>query len=89
MEVRIIRATCPTPVEREFIIQGPEALVKDNSVIVQVDEFRQFLSRLYRAYCSLSRQSYGDAMRCTIVCEVLQRKFYVKVVDGGLQYGEL
>jgi len=89
MEVRIVRATCPTPVEREFILQGPEVLVVDHSIIVQVGEFRQFLSRLYHAYCSLSRQSFGDAMRCTIKCEVLGHKFFVKVEDGGLRYGEL
>ena len=89
MEIRIIRATCPIPVEREFLLQGPVSIIDGHSIIVTVDEFRQFLSRLYRAYCSLSRQSYGDAMRCTITCEVKQRKFFVKVEDGGLRYGEL
>lgn len=89
MQVRIIRATCPTPVEREILLQGPVTINGGHSIIVHVDEFRQFLSRLYRAYCSLSRQSYGDAMRCTITCEVLGHKFFVKVEDGGLRYGEL
>lgn len=89
MEVRIIRATCPTPVEREFLLQGPVVIIGGHSIVVCVNEFSEFLSRLYRAYCSLSCQSYGDAMRTTITCEVNKRKFFVKVVDGGLLYGEL
>lgn len=77
------------PVGREFLLRGPVVVLNDVSITVEVDEFYDFLSRLYRAYCALSRQSYGDAMRSTITCEVLGRKFFVKVEDGGLRYGEL
>lgn len=89
MKVLIMRATCPTVVEREFVLQGPVTYVDKDVIEVEVCEFRCFLSRLYRAYCSLSRQSYGDAMRCTIQCTVRNHAFFVKVEDGGLRYGEL
>lgn len=92
MIVTIIRATCPTPVEREFVLQegfGP-AIVTDNKVSVEVDEFVVFLRRLYRAYCAVSRQSYPHAMRCRLECRVRDKRFFVKVDEqlGGLRYGE-
>lgn len=93
MIVNIIRATCPTPVEREFILQEGygSVVVTDNIVSVDVDEFTEFLSRLYHAYCALSRQSYPQAMRCRLECVVRDRRFFVKVDEqlGGLRYGEL
>ena len=93
MIVNIIRATCPTPVEREFILQEGygSVIVTDNKVSVEVDEFTGFLSRLYHAYCALSRQSYPEAMRCSLECVVRDRRFFVKVDEqlGGLRYGEL
>lgn len=89
MIVSIVRATCPTVVEREFILHAPRSTVTYARVAVVVDEFTQFLGYLYRAYASLSCQSYGMAMRVTITCEVNGRKFFVKVEDGGLRYGEL
>lgn len=93
MTVTIIRATCPTPVEREFILQegfGP-VVITDNKVSVDVDEFTDFLSRLYHAYCALSRQSYPQAMRCRLECVVRDHRFFVKVDEqlGGIRYGEL
>ena len=92
MIVAIIRATCPTAVEREFVLQegfGP-AIVTDNVLAVDVDEFHSFLRRMYRAYCSLSRQSEPQAMRCRIECVVNGHRFYVKVDEqlGGIRYGE-
>lgn len=89
MIVSIVRATCPTPVEREFILHAPLATVTYARVSVVVDEFRQFLSYLYRAYTELSRWDYGFCMRSTITCEVNGRKFFVRVENGGLRYGEL
>lgn len=89
MIVSIVRASCPTPVEREFILHAKMPTVSDCRVSVVVDEFRQFLSYLYRAYAELSRWDYGSCMRSTITCEVNGRKFFVRVEDGGLRYGEL
>lgn len=89
MIVSIVRATCPTPVEREFILHAPMSTVTYSRVSVAVDEFTQFLSYLYRAYAELSRWDNGFSMRCPVTCEVNGRKFFVKVEDGGLRYGEL
>lgn len=89
MIVSIVRATCPTPVEREFILHAYMATVTYARVSVVVDEFRQFLSYLYKAYAELSRWDNSFSMRCTITCEVDGRKFFVRVEDGGLRYGEL
>lgn len=58
-------------------------------ISVVVDEFPQFLSYLYHAYAELSRWSYGVCLRVPITCEVNGRKFFVKVEEGGLRYGEL
>lgn len=87
MIVSIVRASCPTAVEREFILHAKQPTVSAIRISVVVDEFTQFLSYLYRAYAALSRQSYGEAMRIGITCEVNGRKFNVKVEDGGLRYG--
>lgn len=89
MIVSIVRATCPTPVEREFILHASMATVTHARVSVVVDEFRQFLHYLYAAYAELSRWDYDFCMRCTITCEVDGRKFFVRVENGGLRYGEL
>lgn len=89
MIVSIARATCPTPVEREFILHAKMATITYTRISVVVDEFTQFLSYLYRAYAELSRRDYPVCMRCTITCLVNERKFFVKVEEGGLRYGEL
>lgn len=89
MIVSIVRASCPSVVEREFVLHVKQCSITATRIAVCVDEFTDFLSCLYRSYASLSRQSYGFAMRCTITCEVGGHKFFVKVVDGGLRYGEL
>lgn len=89
MIVSIVRASCPTPVEREFILHAKLATITYTRVSVVVDEFTQFLSYLYRAYAELSRWDYPVCMRCAITCEVNGRKFFVKVEEGGLRYGEL
>lgn len=87
MIVSIVRASCPTVLEREFILHSVRPSVSAVRISVVVDEFTQFLSYLYRAYASLSRQSYGEVMRMSITCEVNGRKFSVRVEDGGLRYG--
>lgn len=79
----------PTVLEREFILHAVRPSVTSTRISVCVDVFPEFLRYLYRAYAALSRQSYGDAMRMRITCEVNGRKFFVKVEDGGLRYGEL
>lgn len=89
MIVSIVRATCPTPVEREFILHAYMATVTYTRISVVVDEFRQFLHYIYAAYAELSRWDYAFCMKNTITCEVNGRKFFVKVEDGGLRYGEL
>lgn len=89
MIVSIVRASCPTPVAREFIKHAKMATITSTRVAVVVDEFTQFLSYLYRAYAELSRWDYSFCMHCTITCEVNEQKFFVKVEDGRLRYGEL
>lgn len=89
MVVSIVRASCPTVLEREFVLHAVRPTVSVTRISVVVDEFTQFLSYLYHAYAALSRQSYGEVMRMRITCEVNGRKFGVKVMDGGLRYGEL
>lgn len=89
MIVSLIRATTPTPLEREFVLSAKQPSVTATRISVCVDEFPQFMSYLYHAYANLSRQSFGDAMRCRITCEVNGNKFWVKVEDGGLRYAKL
>lgn len=88
MIVSLVRASVPTVLEREFVLHAVRPAVTATRISVIVDEFYQFLHYLYRAYASLSCQSYGDAMRIRITCEVDGRKFWVRVEDGGLRYGE-
>lgn len=89
MIVSLVRATTPTVLEREFILEASKPTITSTRISVCVDAFPQFLRALYHAYASLSRQSYGDVMRMTITCEVNGRKFFVRPEDGGLRYGEL
>lgn len=89
MVVSLVRATTPTPLEREFILNAKMPTVSATRISVCVDEFRQFMSYLYRAYAALSRQSYGDVMRCRITCEVDGVKFWVMVEGNGLRYAKL
>ena len=89
MIVSIVRATCPTPVEREFILHAYVTTVTFSRLSVIVDDFHQFLHYLYGAYAELSRWDYAFCMQNTINCEVNGRKFFVRVEKGGLRYGEL
>lgn len=89
MIVSLVRASVPTVLEREFVLHAIRTEVTSTRISVCVDEFFEFLHYLYHAYASLSRKSHGEAMRMTIICEVNGRKFFVRVEDGGLRYGEV
>lgn len=92
MLVSIYRATCPSMVEREVVLSAKKITYTLNRVNIEVDEFREFLSIIYRAYANLSRQS-GEAVRAgmllPIKCEVDGIVFFVHHEDRGVRYGRV
>lgn len=90
MLVSIFRATCPSVIEREVVISAKKIVYTLNRINIEVDEFREFISMMYRAYANLSRQS-GEAVRAGMLlpvkCEVNSIVFFVRCEDGGVRYG--
>lgn len=90
MLVSILRATCPTVVEREIALYAKKIVYTLNRINVEVGGFREFLSIFYHAYANLSRQSGEDVrtgMLLPVRCEVDGIVFFVHCEDGGVRYG--
>lgn len=90
MLVSIYRATCPSIVEREIVVSAKKIVYTLNRLNIEVGEFREFISMMYRAYANLSRQSGEDVragMLLPVQCEVNGIVFFVRCEDGGVRYG--
>lgn len=89
MIVSIVMASSPTTFLREFTLSARDVYVSNARLNVCVDEFTDFLSIMYRTFARLSRGSESICMRLPVICEVKGHRFFVRVVEGGIRYGEL
>lgn len=87
MIVSIVIHATSVHVRREVLLSGRHVVITRGRMNLEVTEFTEFLRIMYRAYASLSRQSYGYAMRIRAVCEVGLNRFWVKPDGNGLRYG--
>lgn len=88
MIIMIDRQATPVAMRREMLLSFGRILVTTLTISVEVPEFPSFLHYVYHAWAELSRGSEGDAVRLPLRCVVNGRRFWVRVEDGGIRYGE-
>lgn len=92
MIVSIFRDTCPAVIEWEIALLTEKIVCTRQRFMIEVNEFREFISMVYRAYANLSRQSGEEVrvgMHLPFKCEVNGIVFFVQCEDGGVRYGRV